>query len=54
MENPPFDAPMGTRYRQYKAYEADSRTAENDYKDMLKEIPWAPPRSTGPKNMVVS
>lgn len=44
MENPPFDAPMATRYCQYKAYDEDSRTAENDYKDMLKEVHRAPPK----------
>lgn len=44
MENPPFDAPMETRYRQYKAYDASSRTAEKDYGNRLKEIPRAPPK----------
>ena len=41
-DDPAVGTSMEERYRQYKEYDVDAKEAEQEYKQRLKEIPWAP------------
>lgn len=52
LETLPLDTPMGSRYREYKSYDADAYEAEKEYKRRLKDIPQAPARKRRTKDYV--